>query len=231
MKRCVLIAFVMLIFQGVSAQEKPEAYKFGEYDSIGGGCSEWGRVADFLQKLSERSDSRGLVVVYASHGEERLGNIRGYVAELKNWILKWEKFPQDRIDFVVTGGKKVFSEDYWIIPGGAEAPEFRSFEMDWAGLRNKYFFSLGCPQCEPSYPFNRNQVDLEGYVSVLLQFPTYKGEIVVGNFDDLLWVRNRLTKDLKLPRNHYVIKMAKSKDADNISALYLYITPTNIEEK
>ncbi|HEV7642307.1 MAG TPA: hypothetical protein VGO50_00070 [Pyrinomonadaceae bacterium] len=210
MKRFAPLLLILIVLHCVSAQERPEAYKFGEYDSIGSGCGEWARVADFLQKLTEQSDAQGLIVVYAGHGEERFGNVQAYVAELNKWIV-WHQFPANRIDFVIAEGKKVFSEDYWIIPAGAEAPEFKPFEMDWADLQGKYYFSLGCPQCEPSYSFNGIQQNFEEYVNILQKFPGFKGEITVGSFADLIWVKNKLTKGLKLPRDRYILTLSKQK--------------------
>lgn len=225
MKKILTILVVLFISKFGFAQT--EAYKFADFEVNGQGCDNYFRYADFTQEIAKNDSNKGLVVIYTGDTKDRFGNILGYVKSSIWGIEDWLKFPKDKISIIILEGRKFFAQEFWIIPKNAKSPYAGSYKFDWSKIESKYYFSTTCLQCEPSYPmWTDYQPNFVEFARILKQYPSYKGEILLNNYGELKIVKERLTKDEKLPRNRYSIKFRKKiKGEENYLSIDLYLIP------
>lgn len=228
MKKILTILFVLLISHSIFSQT--EAYKFSEFDTLGdGGCGENFRMFEFADELKKNPKSKGLIIVYFNDhdSKERFGNIWAYSKGAKEYLLKWLGIQSEKFEITIAKGEKSFSHEFWIIPENGTLPVFEPYSFDWVDLKEKYYFSETCFQCEPTAPLLTGfQGGFEEFSGILKQFPHYKGQILVNNYSELLQIRNILTKDNKLPRNRYSIHIRKQRnDEEPAISIDLYLIP------
>lgn len=214
-----------MIFAVIQGQPLGEAFKFDE-GAVQGGCREYGRLAWFMEEMMIRQkDARGLIIVFRGNNAGRFGNLLGYVAGAGGWVAD-HGVPANRISFVLAEGKTFADEEYWIIPNGADPPDFTSAQFDWKSLSVKYLFSTTCTSCEPSYPeLGLAQPYYEGFAQVLRENPNYRGRVEVNNYRDLVEVRKKLTGEMKIARTRYSIAIKKKDGRDDPDGNDLYIIP------
>jgi hypothetical protein len=212
-----------MIFGVVLGQPAREAFKFDE-GPVQGGCGEYGRLGSFMEEMMIRQkDARGLIIVFRGSNLDRFGNLLGYVSGAGGWVAD-HGVPANKISFVLAEGQTFAHEQYWIIPNGAEPPDFTSAHIDWKSLPAKYLFSTTCTGCEPSYPeLGLSQPYYEGFAQVLRNNPNLRGRVEVNNYKDLAEVRRRLTSEMKIARNRYSITIKKKVIRDDPDGSDLYI--------
>lgn len=204
-----------------------QAYKVDEFVGLGGGCDGNSRYANFEYELAQNSENKGLVVVYTGEEKDRFGNISAYANNIKNYIDRYTKILPERVDIIILEGKTFFAHEFWVIPKDAKSPFSKSFKFDWSNIQEKYYFSHTCLQCEPSYPLiTEFQPNFEDFARILKQYPNYKGQIFVNNYEELSAIRIQLTSYQKLPRSRYSIQLRKQKKnwEENLS-VDLYLIP------
>jgi len=221
------VLIVLTLAQYLSAQDRREAYKFAEYDGIGHGCEEYGRLTLFEDEvMTSPKNLRGLIVIYRGEKDERFGNLLGYVLGATGRVRS-HNVPAGKIDFVIAEGKSFFSEEFWIIPEGADVPVVREATFDWTSIKTKYHFSTACLKCEPSYPeLTTSQPNYEDFAAVLKKNPSLKGVVAVKDYDELREVRSALTKGLKLARNRYLV-VVETMTSQYDYGINLYLVPNN----
>jgi hypothetical protein len=208
MRMIRVILFALLISQVVFGQS--EAVKVNEFFSSGGGCDNYFRYANFRDELLKDDGNRGLVVIYTGDKKERFGNLLAYKTSAIVGVEEWLGVPKGRFSTIILEGKSFFAQEFWIIPKGAESPYSKSYEFDWSKINDKYYFGVTCLSCEGDYPFwTSSQAGFNEYAKILNQFPNYKGQIIVNNYSELEIVKQKFTKEAKLPRNRYKIRFRK----------------------
>jgi hypothetical protein len=214
---------VLLISQVIFGQN--EAVKFAEYDENGIGCDNYGRYANFRDELLKDEGNKGLVVIYTGDKKERFGNLLAYKSGSVFGVEEWLSVSKGRFSTMILEGKSFFAQEFWIIPKGAELPYSKSYEFDWSKINDRYYFGVTCLSCEGDYPFwTSSQAGFDEYAKILNQFSNYKGQIIVNNYTELLIVKDKLTKENKLPRNRYSIQIRKpEKNDDYTAAVDLYL--------
>jgi hypothetical protein len=207
MRMIRVILFALLISQVVFGQS--EAVKVNEFFSSGGGCDIQNAFANFMEEIKQDKESKGLVVFYAGDGKERFGNVLAQKNGVK-LFAEFMNFPSERILTVILEGKTLSTQEFWIIPKDAKMPFVESFNFDWTKLVSKYHFSEACLSCEPSYPeLSSRRAGFEEFSEILHQNQKYQGEVVVNTYEELEIVKQKFTKEAKLPRNRYKIRFRK----------------------
>jgi hypothetical protein len=224
MKNILTILFLLLILQVVFSQN--EAFKVAEYGEHGIGCDEHFRLADFTEEIKQKEGSTGLIVIYSGDNTERLGNLYGYAFGIKEHVEGWLGFPNGKIKTVITEGKTLFAEEFWIIPKNAQEPEIKPLNFDWKTLKTKTLYSKACFECEPSYGSITNfRPNLSGFAEVLNDNPNYSGTVEVRSLEDIGYTRKLLIEEYKLAKKRFKIHLIKNKTDESSSVSYFYIVP------
>ncbi len=121
MKAIFTILFLLAAALSGFAQENPRAELNGEYGSIG--CDHAGAYFDnFLVGLRDRPGLRGYAVIYPKKG----------MLKEASWIKKriegrifFRKFDKARITIVEGEERDDLRVQLWLVPAGAEKPEFK----------------------------------------------------------------------------------------------------------
>jgi hypothetical protein len=236
MKYLLTAIFILLTAGHGFAQAPAGAYKLEEFEDPGKGCAPFFRLMYFLEELEKQPGSNGLIVVYTGKNELRLGNITGYVKGAKEYVdhylSSYDNFAglsENRVSIRAAEGKSLFAQEFWIIPAEAAMPALDPVSFNWDGLKENYYFSTTCFQCDPSYPhLSSFQPNLEDYAGILKSHPEYGGLITVHDLSDVLQVRDQLTGTHKLPRNRYRVHiLGKKADPDDSSInVNLFIVPS-----
>lgn len=228
--RKILITFLFFLILQVSfAQEK--AYQFDEYFGIGGNCDIQNRYEQFILKLSEDSNNKGVVVIYLGDTKKRFGNSLAFKSGVNNYLEWLHPSLLGKIDVLFLEGKELFRQEFWIIPKNAKSPYEKSFNFDWSKLEDKYLFSQACLDCEPSYPMlSFSQTAYKEFAEILKQNTNLKGLIFVNNYTEIALVK-KLLAYTKLPRQSYQIKFKKIKPKEaNIFISDFYLVPQQIKK-
>jgi hypothetical protein len=230
MKKILTILFLLLILQVVFGQS--EAVKFAEYNEHGFGCDGHFRLSDFTEEIKQQEGSTGLIVIYSGDSSERLGNIYGYAFGIKEHLEGWLGFPSKKIKTVITEGKTLFAEEFWIIPKNAQEPEIKPLNFDWKTLKKKTLYSKACFECEPSYGLITDfRPNLSGFAEILNNNPDYSGVANVRSFKDIRYVRKLLIKEYKLAKNQFAIHLIKSNKNEWGVRADFYIVPKQSKNK
>jgi hypothetical protein len=225
MKKILLILFILVGSQVCFSQT--QAYKIDKFANLGAGCDGNSRYANFDIELAQNIYNKGLVVIYTGEKQERFGNILAYANNIKKYVSYYTKISPERVDIIILQGKTFFAHEFWVIPEDAKSPYTESYSFDWSNIREKYYFSHTCLQCEPSYPLITDfQPNFEKFAKILKQYPNYRGQILVNNYDEISTVRKQLTNYQKLPRNRYSIQLRKQKQNwEEKFSVDLYLIP------
>lgn len=223
-----LSAIILFTFHTIFAQMQKAAYKLAEYESPqGSSCDEYFRMIDFLEKINQEKDSKGLVVIYSGDSSERYGNLLAYISGAEKYLTKNMGVVPDKVSFVIAEGKSLFNEEFWIIPQNSETPKIRLASWDSAKLQKKYYFSQTCVVCEPSYYLLTSfQPNYQEYAAILKKNPKYKGLIVGSNFESLMVIRKTLVREHKLSKERFSLQIKKGRKGKSNLTEGLYIIPT-----
>lgn len=245
MKKIFTLLFVIVLAQPVFAQNPKEAFKVAEFETPGAGCDEYFRTVYLLEEMEKYEGSRGLIVVYSGDNKKRFGSVLAYVSGAKKYLPTWMRIPTDKISFVIAEGKNLFNKEFWLVPKGAKFPDIKPFEFDWSKLKEKYYFSYTCLDCEPDYPFlSFSQPGLEEYTEVLKKNDNFQGviEIYMKNYGTqkerlkeaqkyAAEYRQMLTKDYRVDNEQITIRLKKSTETESTATANLYIVPKISENK
>lgn len=239
MKKLILFLLLLFAFQSIFAQNQAEAYKIAEYDRNGIGCEEYFRLADLVEKMKQDEESTGLIVIYSGNDKQRFGNILAYISGAKSSLFPYFKISPDKVSFVIAEGKKFFSEEFWIIPKGANPPQIQADNFDFSNMQDKLHFSRTCLICEPSYPqLSSSQDGFEKYAEILKKYENYQAVIEIeyegGQWEKenlkqvrtfAAYYRTELTKKHGIENQRVTIKINKSLKEESSSTANFFIMP------
>lgn len=215
MKISKIISIFLILFASawfcLCQEPLPKARLIDEYGKLN--CeSVSARMDNFMHDLMNDPSAMGYAVVYPGKGEFKDAQ---WQARRITGSIYWRKFDKTRLLVVRGEERDDLKIQYWLVPAGANKPEFR--EGSWPepvrdSSKPFIFFTSGpgdyiCPSN-----------DEETYINFLAAHPDLRGHIVIfnrsrreGKEDAEYWLKT-FTEDGRIGRNKFRIFFAKNKD-------------------
>jgi hypothetical protein len=234
MKQIALIIILFLSLQITFAQIRVDEYERTDTET------EASRIYDFLVKLEEEPESKGLIVIYSGKEGTNLGNALRDIEGIKTQVNVHNGKPNnERILFNVIEKAPSLYKEFWIYPKGSMLPKIELKSVNLDNLKTNYLYASVCASCDPAVPnLSKDFINLELFANLLKRYPNYSGLIIInqGSYEGWKWkelyqdalnyginYRSSLVKEHKV-RNKISIKIGKPvirKNAPVVAKFYI----------
>lgn len=234
-QRFIVIVFLLISlisFQSAFAQTVFDEYKKTDSDS------ESSRLDNFLIKLQDEPQSRGLIIQFVKSKKASFGNLSRHIKGVREYLKIRGDLDLQRYSIQIKEGEP--RKQLWIYPKDVELPKSDLFEFSIDDEKLPFHYGQTCVDCSPAVLLlSWNYIDFEHYSNFIKANDNYKALVIIEQFKIDQWTkedsyqnaiknvieyRKLLVEDYKIPKSKVKIiikKLSIEKESGGTANFYI----------